>query len=157
MSANFQVVALPERLFESYQDMTPDQLLQHHAAWVSVDSSPGYPCRVTLEDAAVGEDVLALSFAHHQVSSPYRSAGPIFVRKGAKQAVLEVNDVPLMLRHRSLSIRGYNADALMIVAEVAQGSELEDTIARCFENPAVEYLHIHNAMPGCFNCAVVRA
>ena len=62
-----------------------------------------------------------------------------------------------MLRHRLLSIRGYDAAAMMVAAEVVTGSDLEDTIQRLFANESVSYLHIHNARPGCYNCRVVRA
>jgi len=46
------------------------------AAWITVDTEPGYPCRVSLSDAKVGERVLAVSFSHYNVNSPYRASGP---------------------------------------------------------------------------------
>ncbi|MBE0363863.1 hypothetical protein PULV_a1373 [Pseudoalteromonas ulvae UL12] len=85
MKNNFVFVALSEELFASYTDMSDSELLQHNAMWLTVDSCPGYPCRVSLQDAQVGEQVLALSFTHHDVASPYKAAGPIFVRKQAKK------------------------------------------------------------------------
>ncbi len=45
----------------------------------------------------------------------------------------------------------------MVAAEVIDGTELEDSIARIFQDPSIEYIDIHNASPGCFNCRVVRA
>jgi hypothetical protein len=62
-----------------------------------------------------------------------------------------------MFRHRLLSIRAYDAAAIMIGAEVVEGSELEAAIRRQFNNAKVSYLHIHNARPGCYNCRVMRA
>ena len=56
-----------------------------------------------------------------------------------------------------LSIRAYDADAMMVDAEVTKGSELEDTVGRLLADERVRYLHIHNAIPGCYNCRVVRA
>jgi hypothetical protein len=41
--------------------------------------------------------------------------------------------------------------------EVVQGGELEATIRRLYADPAVSYLHVHNARPGCYNCRVIRA
>ena len=75
----------------------------------------------------------------------------------AQMAKLDVNEVPEMLRHRLLSVRAYNSGKLMIGAEVVQGKELESAIDRQFQNRDVEYIHIHNANPGCFNCSVYRA
>jgi hypothetical protein len=61
-----------------------------------------------------------------------------------------------MFRHRLLSIRGYDAAAMMVSAEVVNGADLEETIRRLFADENVGYLHIHNARPGCYNCRVVR-
>lgn len=85
------------------------------------------------------------------------SSGPIFVREKAKMAILDINEVPNMLRDRSLSLRAYNNDSIMIGAEVVQGKELESAFYRQFQNRDVKYIHIHNANPGCFNCSVYRA
>ena len=62
-----------------------------------------------------------------------------------------------MFKHRLLSIRAYDSAAMMVGAEVVDGSELADAIQRLFGNESMSYLHIHNARPGCYNCTVVRA
>ena len=108
-------------------------------------------------EAAVGERVLALPFMHHDVASPYRASGPIFVRENAEMAKVKVNEIPNSLRHRLLSVRAYDAQHIMIGAEVLHGSELELGIERQFKNSAAQYIHIHNANPGCFSCSVHRA
>src|SRR5215470_4285346 len=42
-----------------------------------------YPCRVSLRHAAPGETVILTNFVHlADAASPYRSLGPIFVRRG---------------------------------------------------------------------------
>lgn len=156
MKNNSVFVALSEELFASYTDMSDSELLQHNAMWLTVDSCPGYPCRVSLQDAQVGEQVLALSFTHHDVASPYKAAGPIFVRKQAKKTTCVPGEVPTMLRHRCLSLRGYTSDGMMIDAGVVEGRDLENHIITMFDNKSVEYIHVHNAKPGCFNCEVRR-
>ncbi len=120
------------------------------------DEKPGFPCRVSLADAEVGETVLLLPFVHHDVASPYRASGPIFVRRGAATAMPAVGEIPLMFRHRLLSVRAYDAGGMMVGAEVVKGSELEPSIGHLFARERVNYLHIHNASPGCYNCRVVR-
>jgi hypothetical protein len=62
-----------------------------------------------------------------------------------------------MLKHRLLSVRAYDAEAMLLHAEVVDGDELEAAIDQFFANERVVYLHIHNARPGCYNCAIVRA
>lgn len=157
MTINFQFVALAKEMFESLTQLKDEELAKHNAQWITVDSNPGYPCRVSLADAEVGEKVLALAFFHHDVNSPYRASGPIFIREKADTAKLELNQVPEMLRHRLLSVRAYNPFKIMVGAEVVEGTALESTIEKLFQNTDVEYIHVHNANPGCFNCAVYRA
>jgi hypothetical protein len=157
VSTTFQLVALPAEQFAPLFDLGDAQLQSMGVLRVVADEKPGFPCRVSLVDAEVGETTLLLSFTHHDVSSPYRATGPIFVRRGARTARPAPGEIPLMFRHRLLSVRAYDAAALLIGAEVAKGTDLEAVIARLFTDEKVRYLHVHNAGPGCYNCCVVRA
>ena len=157
MTTDFLIKALTINNFHELMLKNNEELKLADAAWFIVDAEPGYPCRVSLTDAKIGERVLALTFCHHNINSPYKASGPIFVRENAQTVKLNINEVPKMLRHRLLSIRAYNSQKLMIGAEVVQGTELESTIGRQFQNSEVEYIHIHNANPGCFNCSAHRA
>jgi len=156
MSNDFQIQALPIEPFQALFELGSDSLQQHNAQWLTVDADPGYPCRVSLTDAKLGERVLALPYTHHDVASPYRASGPIFVREQAARAQLPPNSLPQLLRHRLLSVRAYNADHLMIAAVTTEGTELEAVIHALLQNQAVRYLHVHNAHPGCFMCSVHR-
>ena len=156
MKDKFIFEALSEVLFEPYIEMSDRELFKINASWVRVDSYPGYPCRVSLEDAQIGEQVLAISFNHHNADSPYSASGPIFVRKGVKQKSYQEGEVPEMLRHRSLSLRGYNSEAMMVDAKVVEGEDIEVCLSNMFANKHIEYIHVHNAKPGCFNCMVRR-
>jgi hypothetical protein len=68
-----------------------------------------------------------------------------------------VGAVPELLRSRILSVRAYDADALMVSADVVDGRELEGTIERMFADSRAACLHVHYARPGCFACRVERA
>lgn len=157
LSNKFKIHAIPRQLYEPLLKLSDPELAHYHARWVVADSEPGYPCRVSLQDAKPGERLLAISHLHHDSESPYRGAGPIFVRESCKTASLEIGEIPLMLRHRLLSLRGYNELGNMVCAHVVEGVKLESAIAEQFQFESVKYLHIHNAMAGCFNCAVQRA
>jgi hypothetical protein len=122
-----------------------------------VDEDGGLPCRVSLEDARPGETVLLLTHPHHDVASPYRASGPIFVRENAETARLATNQIPAMLERRLLSLRGYDVQALLEEAEVVEGRDLRQAIGAMFANHRIAYIHVHNARPGCFNCRVERA
>ena len=157
MRTHFQFIALPVEQFTHLFSMNDAELTSLGARRMTVDAQPGYPCRVSLVDAPVGERVILTNFQHHEANSPYRSSGPIFVREMAETAKPEVNKIPLMFNHRRLSVRAYDAAAMMKGARVIEGRTLEETISDFFTNEAISYLHIHNAAPGCFNCVVQRA
>jgi hypothetical protein len=157
MHTPFQITALPIENFTSLLQQTDAELEAAGARRLIADKRPGFPCRVSLVDAEPGEEVLLLPFTHHEVNNAYRSNGPIFVRVKAQTASLAVNEVPAMIRSRLLSLRGYDAAGMMVISEVLDESQLEEQLACFFADPAVEYVHIHNARPGCYNCRVDRA
>lgn len=157
MQHPFRLVALERDVFDPLRSLGDAELRARGARRLRVDEKPGFPCRVSLADAEIGEDVLLVPFTHHDVASPYRGSGPIFVRVDAATARPDVDEVPAMIRPRLLSIRAYDAEAMMIASEVAEGRDLEAHIERAFSDPRVEYLHLHNARPGCYNCRVERA
>ena len=157
MRSSFRFVSLPYEPFASLFEADDAELHARGARRLVVEEKPGTPCRVSLEDAEVGETVVLLPYAHHDVASPYRASGPIFVRRNARRAEPAPGEVPQLLRHRLLSLRAYDRDGMMVAAEVVPGADLETTLGRMFSDPAVDYLHVHNAKPGCFNCRVDRA
>ena len=157
MHSDFQFVALPLERFTHLFTMDEAELASVGARRMTVDENPGYPCRVSLMDAPIGETVILTPFQHHEVTSPYQSAGPIFVREAAQTAKPDVNEIPVMFHHRLLSVRAYNKAALMKAARVVEGKALQQTISDFFTNSDIAYLHVHNAAAGCFNCMVQRA
>ena len=64
------------------------------------DSVPGFPCRVTLAEAAPGETLLLLNFEHQPARTPYRSAHAIYVREIARRTFDAIDEIPAPLRHR---------------------------------------------------------
>ena len=157
MNESFQFVGLPAEPFAPLFTRSEAELDAVGARRMIVDEKPGFPCRVSLADAEVGETVVLLPFTHHDVATPYRASGPIFVRSGVQTAFPMAGEIPGMLTHRLLSVRAYDAAGMMVGAEVVEGSELAEAIRRLFSDAAASYLHVHNARPGCFNCRVVRA
>jgi len=156
MINNFRLVAFDKSQFEEYFNLGETELAERGIIKMIVDEFPGFPCRVSLADAEIGEEVILLNFEHHNVNSPYKTSGPIFVRKTAQTTMIEVNEIPKMFNHRLLSIRGFNKNATMIFADVTQGDNLREKLNNILDNKTIEYLHIHNAKPGCYNCLVVR-
>lgn len=151
---NFQISGLPAHPFQSLFDLSESELRRRGGMRVRADSSPGYPCRVSLEDATVGESLVLIHFDHHAVEGPYRAGGPIYVRHSAIPAALRVNEVPPVVRQRLMSVRAYSETGMLMEAEVAPGSDIDAPIRRLLQAPGVRYLHLHNAKPGCYSCRV---
>ena len=157
MQTSFQFIALPHEQFAHLFKRSEAEIQAAGACLKIVDQQPGYPCRVSLVDAEIGETVVLTHFTHHDVASPYRGSGAIYIRFCATTATPAVNEIPIMFNHRLLSVRGYDAKGMLLDTEVVKGGNLGDAIERLFGNSLVNYLHIHNAGPGCFNCSVIRA
>lgn len=120
------------------------------------DSDFGFPCRISLEDAAVGDELLLLPYEHHPVHSPYRASGPIYVRPHVRQAVLSAGRVPAYVARRLISFRAYDHAHLMRTAEVAPGEQAGALLEAMLEDPEVACVHLHNARPGCYSCVARR-
>ena len=156
MDIPFRLVALQKEAFAPLFAQTDEALAVQGIRRVVADAQPGYPCRVSLADAAPGERLLLLPFTHQPAAGPYYASGPIFVREGVEQAVPAVGEVPLAVRRRLLSVRAYDAAGLMVGAAVCEGAELEAQVGRFFARDEAAYLHLHNAGPGCFACRAER-
>ena len=158
---DFRITGLPAEPFLPFYAMTDADLLAHGARRVvaaATDAPLTQPCRVSLRDSAPGEVSILLHHAHHAApTSPYRASGPIYVRQGATETARFVNHVPEQQRIRLLSVRAYDAEGMMVDAEVAPGTDLEAVIGRLLGRRDVAYLHAHNAKRGCYACRIERA
>lgn len=129
---DYIVKGLPLAPFQPLFGLDDAQLNARGITRVTADAKPGYPCRITLEDAEPGESLLLLNWRHLDADSPYRNDGPIFVRESATATHEVRNSIPAQQRSRLLSVRAYDADGWMRDAEVAEGTQLEALIARFF-------------------------
>lgn len=153
---SFQIVSLSAALFEPLFALSAGELAARGIRRVRADASPGFPCRVGLADADAGDELLLLPFEHQAENSPYRASGPIYVKVGARQQTLAAGEVPASVRLRQISLRAYDADHMMVNAEVCAGESVAAEIERQLADPLVRYLHLHNAKRGCFSCLVRR-
>jgi len=153
---NFQINSLASEPFTDLFQMTDEELATQNAVRQVVTSRPGTPCRVSMQDAEVGETVILLNYAHQPGDSPYQATHAIFVRHNAEQAMLGVNEVPEVIRSRLVSLRCFDKDHMMIHADVMSGEDVGEAISKAFEDEIVAYAHIHNAKPGCFAASVSR-
>jgi hypothetical protein len=155
---HFRIRGLPAEQFAPLFALSDAELAQQGAVRRIADArSPGYPCRVSLGDSNPGDELILVNYEHHPVDSPYRMRFAIFVRKG-DETFDAVDTVPEQLRRRTLAVRAFDADAMMVGFELIEGAKIEHAITRLLlTNPCTAYLHVHFAAPGCYAARVDRA
>jgi len=154
---SFHIRGLDPALFAGHYGASEAALSAQTILRMEAQSEHSAPCRVTLDDAAVGEPLLLLNFEHQGADTPYRQAGPIFVREGAIAAFDAVDVIPPALVRRTLSLRAFTADGMMIDADLCDGKEMGALVAQFFANRDVAYIHAHYARRGCFAARVDRS
>ena len=155
---SYVVSGLPLEPFQALFGLSEEALAEHGVIRYRADACPGFPCRVTLEDAKLGETVLLLNYEHLDVDSPYRSRHAIFVSEAATERRRVVDEVPAVLAIRpAIALRAFDNSGMMLDAAVTPCAELEPVIERMLKIPGVAYLHAHNAGRGCYAARIDRA
>jgi hypothetical protein len=153
---SFIVSALPIERFEHLFGLADEALAEHGALRVTADDGR-YPCRVTLEDAAPGQTLLLVNHEHQSAPTPYRSNYAIFVSEAARATRRMAPDVlPPVLRGRSIALRAFGADGMLLGAELALADDVAEKARGQLADPAVAYLHAHNAAYGCYAARIDR-
>lgn len=153
----FQITPLPRAVFEPLFGLPDAALAAFGAERVRVEQVNAAPCRLTLEDAAVGESVILVNHEHQPHDTPYRSRHAVFVREGAQAVTPPPGVVPPALRRRLLSVRAFNAAHAMVDADLVDGAEAEALFKRLLGRPDTAYLQAHYARRGCYAARVERA
>ena len=152
----FRITGLSAAPFQPLFGLSDAELAQRGVKRYVADKKPGFPDRIEMRDVEPGEAVLLLNHTCQPADTPYRATHAIFVREGARETFDAVDQVPEVMRGRLLSLRAYDADGMMLDADVVEGSEVEPIIERLFANPAVSYIHVHNAKRGCYSGRIDR-
>lgn len=153
---SFRIKGLPADHFNHLFALSDEELAKRGAVRRIADGRrPGYPCRVSLTDSRPGDELLLVNYEHLPVDSPYRMRFAIFVRKG-DQTFDAIDEVPEQLRKRTLAVRAFDNEGMMLGFELIDGREVEHAIEKLFGQLKVEYLHVHFAAPGCYAARVER-
>jgi len=149
-SMTFRITGLSPEPFRPLYGLADERLSELGVKRYRVDRNPGYPDRVEMRDAAIGETVLLLNHCHQTGDTPYRASHAVFVREGAEEPYDRLGEVPQVLRSRLLSLRAFDASHMMVDADVVEGTDIEALIARLFKNPGAAYIQAHYAKRGCY-------
>lgn len=155
---SFVIKGLPIDEFRPLFGLPDAELAARGVIRRTADKKPGYPCRITLQDAEPGETLLLMNYESHKASTPYRSAYAIFVKESASEPAAYLNEVPPVMEKRPIALRIFNTDGMLIGADLGrEGAETKAKIEAIFADPNAAYIHAHNAMHGCFAAEIRRA
>lgn len=154
---SFRITGLSPEPFRPLFGLSDAELAERGVKRYVADANSRFPCRVGMRDVAPGESVLLLNHVCQPADTPYRATHAIFVREGATETYDAVDEVPPAMRARLLSLRAYDADGMMVDADVVEGAAVEPLIERLLAKPNVSYIHAHNARQGCYSGKIERA
>ncbi|HEV6967530.1 DUF1203 domain-containing protein [Roseateles sp.] len=153
---SFRVTGLSAQPFAHLFGLSDDELARHGAVRLMTAEGDRHPDRVELRLARPGEAVLLVNHEHQSADTPYRSRHAIFVREHAEASFDAVDQLPSMLRSL-MSLRAFDADGMMVDADIAEGDAVEGLIERLLAQPEVAYVHAHYARRGCYAALIRRA
>lgn len=154
---SFVVTGLPLDEFRPLFGLSEEALAERGVQRHRADAPIGYPCRVTLTDAAPGETLLLLNYEHQPADTPFRARHAIFVGEQATETAVYRDEVPPSLAARPfISLRPFDEAGMMVDGVVAPGAELAPEIERLLARPDVAYIHAHYAGRGCYAARIER-
>ena len=152
----YRITGLDPAPYKPLFGLSDEELATRGIVRMTVTQKPSFPCRVSLTDRDLGEQVLLLSHVSHDVANPYRASHAIFVAETEQEPAEFVDEIPPVFTTRILSLRGFDKDGMMADAMLTQPGEADQGIRKLFANPAIETIHAHNAGRGCFSAKIER-
>ncbi len=154
---SYRITGLDRQPFAGYFDMDDVELAKHGAVRVTAGADKGWPCRISLQDAKAGEELILLNHVSHDVATPYRSAYAIYLRQSASDTAEYVDETPPVFEGRPMAFRAFDKDGMLKNAALALPGQANSKIRELFASDEIAYIHAHNAAHGCFAAKVERA
>ena len=150
----YRIEGLAPEPYEALFAMGDEELAERNARRAVADG-PGYPCRVSLEEAEPGEALVLVHHVSHDAPTPFRASHAIYVRKGAERGTY-TDAVPPIFATRTLGLRAFDPEGMLRGALLAPPGEADAKIRELFGRPEVAEIHAHNAALGCFLARIER-
>lgn len=154
---DFTITGLPVDDFSHLFGLSDEELAFYGAKRYICDETPGFPDRIEMRDADIGEQLLLLNHTSMAKNSPYRATHAIFVLENAHQSYHAQNEIPPVMYNRMLSLRGFDKDGMMVDAKIAKGDDIRKAVLELLADKRVVHIDAHNAAQGCFSGRITRA
>jgi hypothetical protein len=154
----FKVEALAPAQFTHLFSLGEDERKARVIKTIVADRCPGFPCRVSLGLAAIGEEVILLNYQHHETKTPYASSYAIYVSKNARPWQPQPGVLPeIFHRDVPLAVRAFDKDGWLKKAELVAGHQTPSLFNQLLSDNEIDYLHVHFAAYGCYGAKIIRA
>ncbi len=152
---SFHIEPLADALVRAVRESTSDE--RGVAARKVTAQDPRYPCRSCLKEAGLGAQVLLVSVNPFETDSPYAQRSPVFICVDCERAA-ETETMPEIVTSRRVNLRAFGSEETMLYrhSTIVEGREASAAIAAIFQDEAVEKVHIHTALHGCYLARAVR-
>lgn len=150
----YRIEGLEREPFEALFAMSDVELAERRALRTVADG-PGYPCRISLEEAEIGEPLVLINHLSNDAETPFRASHAIYVRRDAERGRF-TDAVPPVFATRTLGLRGFDSEGMLRGALLALPGEADAKIRELFERPEIAEIHAHTAALGCFLAKIER-
>ena len=151
----YSITGLVAEQFAPLFAMDDAELAARGARRVTASADRGFPCRISLEDARAGEELILLHHVRHDVDTPYRSAYAIYVRPDVGAATY-CDAVPPVFEGRPIALRAFDSAGMLQTASLAAPGDADKAIRDLFDDDGIAYIDAHNAAHGCFAARIER-
>lgn len=155
--SDFRVFPIPDLVAQRVRETRVDEYGHQLSVSVATENDTG-PCRSCLTVFRPGEGRLLFSYAPNQCEHPYNEIGPIYIHEQECRPYTLYDSFPPELRtRRPLVLRFYEKDGSLVGGDLVGERNVEDVIAKAFEDAQVKYLHARTATVGCFIARIERS
>jgi hypothetical protein len=149
----YQVTPIPAEFAARIRTELVDDFGNRLTVW---DSDSPAPCRHCLRMSRPGERLIVFAYRPFGRSGPYAEIGPIFIHADGCETYADRENFPEDFAPRVLTMRAYNNEGTIEIAELSQAGAPEATLARLFANERVRFVHVRNPAWGCYDFQVDR-
>jgi hypothetical protein len=146
-TARFIAEGMPEAVAAYVREHGRDPIWGHAA--VTQPATGFGPCRLCLRAFDEGEPRTLFTYDSYAGVERFPQPGPVYVHAGACEPY-DGDGFPPDLRELKLTFEAVAAGPRVVTLERTDGGEIEDTIARQFDLPGVDYVNVRNTEAGCF-------
>jgi hypothetical protein len=152
---SIRVVAIATELAETVRKETRDPRFGFPAH--TAVAGEGLPCRHCLDWIVKGTEQATL-FTHDPFAGleKFPLPGPVYIHAEGCQRYPENGGIPMHLMASPRTLNAYAHGRRLLAQEYVDRVSAEAAIARLFERPEVDYIHVRSTTAGCYTFRVER-